>query len=191
MKNLKKLIYQYNFLKLDLDDIKEQHSILVSEFETLFSDIIPKNEPNEGDIVKEALDSEAKKKSVKLPISDSTKKIYKDVAKKLHPDAGGDDVEFKELNSRYKKNDLLGVISLAVENDVNIKLSDDDTEQIQQSIDELINQIEHYKTTLAYVWEYGSVSDRKNVINTLSKHFNKKIDISELNDSIKKKLGIE
>lgn len=191
MKNLKKLIYQYNFLKLDLDDIKEQHSILASEFETLFSDIIPKNEPNEEDIVKEALDSEAKKKSVKLPISDSTKKIYKDVAKKLHPDAGGDDVEFKELNSRYKKNDLLGVISLAVENDVNIKLSDDDTEQIQQSIDELINQIEHYKTTLAYVWEYGSVSDRKNVINTLSKHFNKKIDISELNDSIKKKLGIE
>ena len=191
MKNLKKLIYQYNFLKLDLDDIKEQHSILSSEFETLFSDIIPKNEPNEEDIVKEALDSEAKKKSVKLPISDSTKKIYKDVAKKLHPDAGGDDVEFKELNSRYKKNDLLGVISLAVENDVNIKLSDDDTEQIQQSIDELINQIEHYKTTLAYVWEYGSVSDRKNVINTLSKHFNKKIDISELNDSIKKKLGIE
>jgi len=191
MKNLKKLIYQYNFLKLDLDDIKEQHSILVSEFETLFSDIIPKNEPDEEDIVKEALDSEAKKKSVKLPISDSTKKIYKDVAKKLHPDAGGDDVEFKELNSRYKKNDLLGVISLAVENDVNIKLSDDDTEQIQQSIDELINQIEHYKTTLAYVWEYGSVSDRKNVINTLSKHFNKKIDISELNDSIKKKLGIE
>ena len=97
MKNLKKLIYQYNFLKLDLDDIKEQHSILSSEFETLFSDIIPKNEPNEEDIVKEALDSEAKKKSVKLPISDSTKKIYKDVAKKLHPDAGGDDVEFKEL----------------------------------------------------------------------------------------------
>jgi len=191
MKNLKKLIYQYNFLKLDLDDIKEQHSILSSEFETLFSDIIPKNEPNEEDIVKEALDSEAKKESVKLPISDSTKKIYKDVAKKLHPDAGGDDVEFKELNSRYKKNDLLGVISLAVENDVNIKLSDDDTEQIQQSIDELINQIEHYKTTLAYVWEYGSVSDRKNVISTLSKHFNKKIDISELNDSIKKKLGIE
>ena len=101
MKNLKKLIYQYKFLKLELDDKKEEHSNLSVEFESLFSDIIPQKEFDEETVVKEALDKENVEKKPKEEVSDKVKKIYKDVAKKLHPDKGGDDETFKELNDRY------------------------------------------------------------------------------------------
>ena len=83
MLNLKKLIYQYKFLKLELDDKKEEHSNLSNEFETLFSDIIkdkdsPKseNELNVEQITKPTLDKNSQSK-----IDGATKKIYKDVSK--------------------------------------------------------------------------------------------------------------
>ena len=42
MANLKKLVYQYRYLKLDLDELKEAHAIMVVEFEEEFKDIIEK-----------------------------------------------------------------------------------------------------------------------------------------------------
>ena len=157
MKNLKKLIYQYKFLKLELDDKKEEHSNLSVEFESLFSDIIPQNNFNEEEIVKEALSKENVKKKPQGEIDDKVKKIYKDVAKKLHPDKGGDESIFKELNDRYNANDLLGVV-------------------------------EHYKTTLAYVWKHGNQTQRISVLRTLANHLGTKIDIESLSDEIKSML---
>ena len=126
MKNLKKLIYQYKFLKLELDDRKDEHSELATEFESLFSDIIPQKDFNEEEIVKEALSKENVEKQPQPEIDDKVKKIYKDVAKKLHPDKGGDENTFKELNDRYKANDLLGVVELATENNVEFDISEED-----------------------------------------------------------------
>ena len=40
MINLKKLVYQYKYLKLDLDELKEEHSKLTSEFEEEFSNML-------------------------------------------------------------------------------------------------------------------------------------------------------
>ena len=43
-RDLKKLVYQYKFLKLDLDDINVEHSKLVTKFEKEFEEFIPKPE---------------------------------------------------------------------------------------------------------------------------------------------------
>ena len=185
MKNLKKLIHQYNFLSLELDDIREEHSELSIEFESLFSDIIPKSEITEEQAIEE---SKKKRKKERVAISDSTKKVYKDVAKELHPDKGGKEDDFRELNERYKKNDLLGVVSLAAERGVEFELSDDDVEHLKESIQQIESQISHYKTTLAYVWKYGNSLQRRNVIGTLSTHLGKKINLDELSEEIKNKL---
>ena len=187
MKNLKKLIYQYKFLKMELDDVKEEHSNLTPGFETLFADIIPPDNVDEDTIIEEAKKRDIKPK-VKPLVSDSTKKVYKDVAKKLHPDAGGDDDSFKELNRRYKRNDLLGVISLAADNNIDFELSEDDEAHLKDSISQIEKQINHYKTTLAYVWENGTNFERRGVIQTLSNHFGKPIDIESLSDEIKEKI---
>ena len=188
MKNLKKLVYQYNFLKLELDDVREEHSTLNVEFESLFSNVIPKDTTTAEDVIAEALASENQDKPQLEHIDNSTKKIYKDVAKKLHPDRGGDGELFRELNDRYKKNDLLGVVSMAVDNGVEFDISDEESEQLQKSILEIQNQIEHYKTTIAYVWKHGNRMQRYGVLQSLANHFGKKIDVNELDDEIKKML---
>ena len=188
MKNLKKLIYQYKFLKLELDDKKEEHSNLSVEFESLFSDIIPQKEFDEENVVKEALDKENAEKKPKEEVSDKVKKIYKDVAKKLHPDKGGDDETFKELNDRYNANDLLGVVELAAENNIDFDISEEDEQHLIKTITQMNQKIEHYKTTLAYVWKYGNRIQRYSVLKTLSVHLGKEIDIENLSDEIKSML---
>jgi len=188
MKNLKKLIYQYKFLKLELDDRKDEHSELSTEFESLFSDIIPKQDFNEEEIVKETLSKENVEKKPQPEIDDKVKKIYKDVAKKLHPDKGGDENTFKELNDRYKANDLLGVVELATENNVEFDISEEDEAHLIDTITQMNKKIEHYKTTLAYVWKYGNQMQRYGVLQTLAQHLGKKIDIEELNEDIRNML---
>lgn len=188
MKNLKKLIYQYKFLKLELDDRKEEHSDLSVEFGSLFSNIIPPPDIDEEKIVEEALNKEKVDKKPKPEIDEKVKRIYKDVAKKLHPDKGGDEAIFKELNLRYKSNDLLGVIELAIENDIEFDISDDDEEHLLETITNITKSINHYKTTLAYVWKYGTVAERYNVLKTLAVHLGKEIDFENLSDEIKSML---
>ena len=182
MINLKKLIYQYRYLKLDLDEISDEHSKLVSKFEKEFVEVLPKEEPKPDTV---------KVKEKKESIPNDFKKIYKETAKQLHPDKGGDEELFKELNSRYNSNDLLGVVDFAFDNNIDIKLSDDDLKYLLKSITFLESQIDNKKTTLAYVWEYGNKKEKYSVISTLSNHLNKKITIDELSDSIKSKLDFK
>jgi len=179
MINLKKLIYQYRYLKLEESDISEEHSKLVSKFESDFSEYIPKTEPQ----------PQKQKVTKKESVDNNVKKIYKDIAKQLHPDKGGDEEQFKELNERYKSNDLLGVIDYAVENNIEIELDESDTHQLADSIENLETKIQDLKGTLAYVWEYGNQIQRLSVLSTLSKHLKKDIKEENLSDEIKVKLG--
>ena len=179
MINLKKLVYQYKFLKLDLDDISVEHSKLVTKFEKEFEEFIPKPEPK----------PEKSKPKKKVSVDSNVKKIYKDIAKQLHPDKGGDEEQFKELNERYKSNDLLGVIDYAVENNIEVSISEDDKNQLIDSIEQLNKKINNLKGTLAYVWEYGGNVERMSVLSTLEKHLNKKLKQEDFSDEIKHKLG--
>lgn len=182
MKNLKKLIYQYKYLQLELGDSREEHPELIKKFETTFREFLPEKELK--------VDKQKSKKEKKV-VSSNVKKIFKDTAKHLHPDKGGDEEKFKQLNERYKANDLLGVIDFAIENDIKFELSDGDEEQLFESIDLVKGKIEQLRTTLAYVWEYGNPKERMNVIQTLSSHFGKKINIEDLSDEIKDKLDFK
>ena len=181
MINLKKLIYQYKFLKLDLEDIDDEHSKLVSKFEKEFVKILPKElKPDTGTV-----------KQKQNPVPNDIKKIYKDTAKHLHPDKGGDEEKFKELNERYKSNDLLGVVDFAVDNNIDIKLNETDETYLLKSIKSLKSKIHSKKSTLAYVWEHGNEMERYSVISTLSNHLGKDIQLEELSEESKKKLNFK
>ena len=177
--NLKKLLYHYKFLKLELEDVREEHSILAGEFETLFSDMIPKQETEP--IIDES------EPTVKAS-DESVKKVYKDLAKKLHPDTGGDESKFKDVVDNYQSNNLIGLIDIAVENDVEFNLSEDDELKIQKDIEDTKKYIEHYKTTLAYVWKNGNKLQRYQVLSTLGMYLGKPINVENLSDDIKKYL---
>tara|TARA_B100001057_G_scaffold117565_2_gene116152 strand:- start:4191 stop:4748 length:558 start_codon:yes stop_codon:yes gene_type:complete len=183
MINLKKLIYQYRYLKLDLDDIVEQHSTLSAEFEEEFKDILKKNE-NPDEV-------RTKEKSKKKSTDSKVKKIYKDTAKQLHPDKGGNEEDFKELNERYNENDLLGVIDFAIDNKVDIEVSDDDLELLTSSVESLETKIEDYKNKLAYVWKYGTPYQRGQVLSTLGNHIGYAIQPEDLTKEQKEKIGLK
>lgn len=182
--NLKKLIYQYRYLKLELDELIEQHVKLTIEFESEFSNILK----DDGKI-QLPKDKDTKTKSVHT--DESVKDIYKKTAKKLHPDKGGDVEEFKELNKRYKSNDLLGVIDLAVDNKIEIDLAVDNVELMNTSVTSLQTKIEDYKNKIAYVWKYGTTIQRMQVLGTLSNHLGRKIKVEDLTDEQKIKIGID
>lgn len=182
MKNLKKLLYKYRYLKLEKDDISDEHSKLVTKFESSFESIIPKKDVNTDT---------NKPKHKKTKIDSNVRELYKKIAKKLHPDKGGNEEDFKELNIRYKSNDLLGVVDFAFDNNIEFELNDEDEGQLIKSIEVLTSKIGNLKTTLAYVWEHGSVEERMNVINTLGNHLNKKISLEDLSDEIKDKIDFK
>lgn len=190
-KNLKKLLYQYKFLKLELGDIKEEHSELTTDFESLFSDIIGKKEPEtEEEIVQHALNQKPKKDKERHEV-ESIKKLYKDVAKKIHPDKGGSEEDFKQLAELYKQSDYLGIIELAIDNDVEFEVEADGDTELLKSIDKINNKIEHLKTTLPYVWKYGNELQRRQVLLTMSMHLGVEIDFENLPDDVKKLIGIK
>jgi len=182
--NLKKLVYQYRYLKLEVDELKEQHSELTSEFEEEFSNILQRD----GNVEKEELSKE--KPKVSKHTDESVKDIYKKTAKQLHPDKGGDEEDFKELNERYKSNDLLGVIDLAVDNKIEIDYSEDDIELMNNSVESLKSKIDDYKNKICYVWKFGTPFERGQVLSTLGNHLGKSITPEELTDEQKIKLGL-
>jgi len=186
MINLKKLIYQYRYLKLDLDEIVEAHSTLSSEFESEFKDILKKGE-NPNEILSKKESSKLKKKSTDTKV----KKIYKDTAKQLHPDKGGNEEDFKELSERYSENDLLGVIDFAVDNNIDIDITDDDLELLNNSVESLEAKICDYKNKLCYVWKYGTPYEKGQVLGTLGNHIGYAITPKDLTDEQKLKIGLE
>ena len=188
MANLKKLVYQYRYLKLDLDELKEENILLTVEFEEEFKDIISKSKKDVE--IKNDLEKITEPNS-KTKTDERVKKIYKDTAKQLHPDKGGDEEDFKELNERYNENDLLGVIDFAVDNKVEVNISDDDMEMINKSVDSLEINIETYKQKICYVWKYGTPYQRGQVLQTLGNHLGIPINPDDLTDEQKKKIGYE
>ena len=85
----------------------------------------------------------------------------------------------------------MGIIELAVENNIEVDVDEDEIETLLKSISKLNNKIDHLKTTLPYVWEHGSELQRKQVVATLFKHIGLDLNIGELSDEIKKMIGME
>jgi hypothetical protein len=170
---------------MDLDELKEQHSELTIEFEEEFSNILKRD----GNIEKKIPIPKKDKKTKHA--DESVKDIYKKAAKQLHPDKGGNEEEFKELNDRYQSNDLLGVIDMAVDNKIDFDFRESDVELLDNSVESLKSGIDDYKNKLCYVWKFGTPFQRGQVLSTLGNHLGKPITPEELTDEQKKKLGLD
>ncbi|MCK9532679.1 MAG: hypothetical protein M0R77_19505 [Gammaproteobacteria bacterium] len=87
------------------------------------------------------------------------KKIYKELAKKLHPDVGGTDEQFKTLNKIY--NDF-------IEN--GLKFEEDS--EFDLELEKVISQILHYENIIievvgSWIWLSGDTKDIKETLKEL------------------------
>lgn len=87
------------------------------------------------------------------------KKIYKDLAKKLHPDVGGSTEPFKILNEVY---------NYILENGVNFS----EDSEFDLELEKVISQILHYENIIievvgSWIWLQGDTRDIKEVLKDL------------------------
>ena len=80
---------------------------------------------------------------------------------------------------------------MAVDNKVDFDLKDDDLDLLNNSVESLESKIDEYKNKICYVWKFGTPYERGQVISTLQTALGVQINIDDLNDNQRKKLGLK
>ena len=100
------------------------------------------------------------------------KKIYREVAKILHPDVGGDEAEFKKLSDSMSNRDWAILLELSEKYNVEIKNYKQINKILLKKIDAVKGKIELEKTT--YSWSLYQCEDNEtckdNVVKKFLKH---------------------
>ena len=99
-------------------------------------------------------------------------RIYKKMAKKLHPDIGGDEEVFKQVTSAMGEKDIKKLLDICQEHDIIIDISDDLIKLLKEQIGETKDLINKEKST--YSWSLYSCEENKkckqNVVKKFLKH---------------------
>ena len=158
MKNkTKKLFLQIEYLQLELEETSEHSTIFIKKFNNDFKKELeflnskqkptPEIQKDQMVIVPPNLDE---------PSSPLIAKIYRNLAKKLHPDVSQlDDAEqqFKKIVSFYNCGDLIGLTAASLNHNIDLpSLSEEDLEFIQNEVIKLENHISEKKSTIAWFW---------------------------------------
>jgi hypothetical protein len=152
-KKIKKLFLKIEYVSLDLEETLENfeeynndlNKNLQSEIE--YMNFINKNSQNNNKEISS---------SPKPPESKLIRKIYKNLAKILHPDVSDNPNAteiFREVTDYYENYNLMGLIRVSNENNINLNfLNDADMQEIEESIQKNNEKINELKNTLAWFW---------------------------------------
>jgi hypothetical protein len=158
----KKWVYKYKYLKAEVDEVKEKMDKYTIEFNKLFISREKyekmKNNPDTAPIIEEP---KPKPKEINNP----GKSLYKDLSKKLHPDKGGSEDDFKELSKMYNSKDVLGMYVKAEDNIKDIE------QKFQESCNTLSKQAEDPKSTAAWMWGNTPEEQKQQVIEKFEHQF--------------------
>ena len=156
----KKWVYKYKYLKTEESEFAEKMQKYTIKFHEDFIINNPppqeaaKNPPtqNSSPIEEETLEPKPDKKG---------KDLYKELAKEFHPDKGGTNDDFKDLNSMYEDENVLGMYVKAEELGIEIEVKDEDEleEIFAKTCNSLQLKINHYPTTAA--WRWGTVNEEQ------------------------------
>jgi len=140
--------------KIDLDQLNKQSSKKITQ-------LIPKPIKKENGIV---LYENQKDKEI-------FKKLYKKIARKLHPDLGGDKKEFQEVTTAMQEKNFEKILDICDKHDILIKIDKEILKLLKKQISETKEQIKKEKST--YSWSLYSCADdrcKDNVIKKFLKH---------------------
>ena len=151
----KKWVYKYKYLKSEDEEFSEKMEKYIIQFHKDFkSNKTPepelKNPPLQRDeIVEEFEDEDIESKPEK-----KGKDLYKELAKEFHPDKGGTDDDFKDLNELYQDENVLGMYVKAEELGLDIEVLDEEEleETFEKTCNSLQEKINNYKSTAAWRW---------------------------------------
>ncbi len=151
-KRFKKISLKIEYLNLELEEVEELAEKYLEEFNKEFY--------NEIAFVKSA--QKAPKTNPTI-VDDSTPppsplihKIYRNLAKILHPDVSqvqNAEEEYKKVTEYYDNHDLVGLLTLSNAHQIELpELSDEEYLKIEDAIKDTEMKIKSSQTTLAWMW---------------------------------------
>ena len=100
------------------------------------------------------------------------KRLYKQIARKLHPDLGGDEKEFQEVQEAMQEKNFEKILDICDKYDIDIKIDKQMIKLLQEQIEETKAKISKEKST--YSWSLysceGNQNCKDNVIKKFLKH---------------------
>jgi len=99
------------------------------------------------------------------------KKFYKKIARKLHPDLGGDEKEFQEATTAMQEKNFEKILDICDKHDILIEIDKEMLKLLEQQISDTKEQIKKEKST--YSWSLYSCADDKckdNIVKKFLKH---------------------
>ena len=99
------------------------------------------------------------------------KKLYKKIARKLHPDLGGDEKEFQEATTAMQEKNFEKILDICDKHDILIEIDKEMLKLLEQQISDTKEKIKKEKST--YSWSLYSCADDKckdNVVKKFLKH---------------------
>jgi len=160
-----KLRYKWRELNKELSSLKEIEETAAKEFHDALMIEVEKFNLNNPFSEKEKKDE----KSSEIFEADETKKIYREVAIRSHPDKNkeGEDV-FKSLVSSKKNNSLNGLLDSAKEVKLKIKnISIEQIEKIEEEIYDLEKSISKIINSIHWMWYHEDNRSRNLIINNI------------------------
>ena len=99
------------------------------------------------------------------------KKLYKQIARKLHPDLGGDEKAFQEATSAMQEKNFEKILDICDKHDILIEIDKEMLKLLEQQIKETKDKISKEKST--YSWSLYSCADencKERVVKQFLKH---------------------
>lgn len=141
---------------IDINKLNEEHGERIQSF-------MPKPISKETGII------EYNNKTEKA----SFKKLYKKIARKLHPDLGGDEKQFKEATSAMQEKNFEKILDICDKHDILIEIDDEMLQLLQEQISEVKEKISKEKST--YSWKFYSCGKNGFCKNLLIQQFLKQL----------------
>jgi hypothetical protein len=189
---LKKLTHKYEFLKLELEEVKEEGDDYQVKWGQLFGKYFAdKNSEfwvNEdtGELRKDRPEDETDTDEIE-PKPEKPKKLrdlYKKLSKHTHPDKGGDEDKFNKVKESYDREDLLALLSLAGQYNIDFDIEEEDQEMVEKSCFNIENEINNTKSTLSWAYFTGDRSKKKAVLAMMEQQFNITIDPKDIPEEL-------
>lgn len=101
------------------------------------------------------------------------KKLYKQIARKLHPDLGGDEKEFQEVQEAMQEKNFEKILDICDKHDILIKIDKQMVKLLEEQIKETKAKISKEKST--YSWSLYSCDGNQNCKDNVIKKFLKQL----------------
>lgn len=186
-RNLKKLTHRYEFLKLELEEIEEKYDSYINTWAEKFGKYsvdqnkVAYQNTDTGEIRFE--NPEEIKEESRLKKEEPPKRLkaaYRKLSSKLHPDKGGNAEIFTQLKEFYDSGNIVELARLAIENNVEFEIEEEDEQKIINTCEELVSKINNLQQSIPWIYSTGDYHSKIHAIRIFENRLGIKVNEEDL-----------